>query len=108
MLQASLSWRFVFSASSFFQNCVSSAKVNIGRRKIIKAFVIALMVVMLNKLANIVLKIARQIMIIEQDLVFERLMPLLDLSLGLRMIRLTTHMVHAFTLQDVGQIIRHV
>ena len=42
-------------------------------------------------------EIARQVIVVEQDAVLERLMPALDLALGLRMIWRSTNMVHAAT-----------
>ncbi|MBP1061440.1 hypothetical protein ACVIW2_006385 [Bradyrhizobium huanghuaihaiense] len=40
--------------------------------------------------------------------VLQRLMPALDLSLGLRMVRSAAHVLHALLVEPLGQIIRHV
>ncbi len=66
-----------------------------SRNAIIEARVIAGVVVVLDKGADLPFEIARQVVVIEQDAVLEGLMPALDLALRLRVIRRTPHMLHA-------------
>ena len=59
---------------------------------------------MLDKGTNLRLQIARQIVVLQQDAVLERLMPVLDLALGLWMAGRTPNVRHAPALQLFGQI----
>ena len=63
---------------------------------------ITLVVIVLDERLDLRFEIAGQIIIFEQDAVFEGLVPTLDLALGLRMERCTANVAHVF----VGQIIR--
>ncbi len=49
------------------------------------------------------LKVAREVIIIEQDTVLESLMPSLDLALCLRVVRCAAHMAHTFVREEVRQ-----
>jgi hypothetical protein len=61
-------------------DCLSS------RREIAQALVIAGMVVMSHEGGDLTFEIAGQVIVLKQDAVLERLMPALDLALGLRVI----------------------
>ena len=47
-------------------------------------------------------EIARQVIVFEQDAVLERLMSALDLSLGHRVIRRATGMLHVLAVEPLG------
>jgi len=49
--------------------------------------VIAVVVVVIDEPINVGLKIARQVVVFQEDAVLERLMPAFDLALCLRMVR---------------------
>ena len=98
-MQASRFKRFPFDPFSLFQNCFVASKVDIGRRDVVQALMITLMVVMIHKGFDVSFKITGQEVIFEQDAVFQGLMPALDLALGLWVIGRTTRMFHAFVLQ---------
>ena len=53
------------------------------------------MIVVLAEAMDVTFEIARQVIILEQDAVLERLVPSLDLALGLGMTRRCAHVVHA-------------
>ena len=69
---------------------------------------IADMVIVFDESADLPFEIAGQVIIVEQDSVLQGLVPALDLSLGLRVIRCPTHMLDAFVLEPLGQIAGHV
>lgn len=62
------------------------------------------MVVVGDEGANLLLEIARQVTVLEQNAVLERLMPTLDLALRLRMQRGASDMFHALLLEPVSQV----
>ena len=66
------------------------------------------MVVVLDKGGNLRLEIARQLVVFEQDAVPERLMPTLDLALGLRMTWRTAQMLDVSLAKPFRQIARDV
>lgn len=61
------------------------------------------MIVVADEVSNLLLKIAGQIIVLEQDTVLEGLVPPLDLALGLRMHGRTPRVVHALVAQPVCQ-----
>ena len=70
------------------------AEVGVGGRHVVQALVIALVVVVLDERLDLGLKVARQEVVLQQDAVFQGLVPALDLSLGLGVQRGTADMAH--------------
>src|SRR3954451_10788211 len=64
------------------------------------------MVVVIYEPTDLSFEVAGQIVVFEQDAVFERLMPTLDLALGLRMAGRATHVPHIALVQPFGQLRR--
>ena len=85
--QASLSDCLLLDALALEQDGLCSTKVDIGGCEIVQALVVPMLVVMLDEGVDLRLELARKIVVLEQDAVLERLMPALDLALGLRMAR---------------------
>jgi hypothetical protein len=67
------------------QDGLAASEVDVGGCEIAKALVISLMVVVLDERFDFDFEAARQIVVFQQDAVFERLMPTLDFALGLRL-----------------------
>ena len=65
-------------------------------------------IVMLDEGGDLTFKITRQVIVIEQYAVFQRLVPAFDLALGLRMTRRATDVFDISPLQPFGQIGRDV
>lgn len=65
---------------------------------------VAAVVVMIDEARDLSFEIARQEVVLEQDAVLQRLVPALDLALGLGMARRTARVFHAFAGQPGGQI----
>ena len=57
---------------------------------------------------NLPFEIARQVVVVEQNAVLQGLVPSLDLSLGLWMIRGAAHVLHALGFEPLAQITRDV
>ena len=87
MLQAAVCDGLSFDALAFGQDHLGSAEVDVGGREVIDTLVIADVVVVLDEGADLPFEVARQIIVVEQDAVLQGLVPALDLTLGLGMIR---------------------
>src|ERR1700745_4234533 len=87
MLQATVGDCLALDPFAFEEDSVGSSEVDVGRREIAQALVIAGMVVMSHEGRDLAFEIAGQVIVLEQDAVLERLMAALDLALGLRVIR---------------------
>ncbi len=85
MLQAPLVDGFAFDPFSLQNDGLAASEVDAGRGEIAEALVVASVVVVLDEGLDLRLEIAGQEVVLEQDAVLERLMPALDLALGLGM-----------------------
>lgn len=93
-----------FDALAFEQDGLPSAKIDIGRREIVDALVIAAVIVMLDEGLDVGLEIAGQIIILKQDLVFQRLMPALDFALRLGMAGRAADVINVSFSQPLGEV----
>ena len=84
---------------------MASPEVDIGRGEIIDALVIAPVVVVGDERVDLSFEIARQIIVLEQDAIFKRLMPALDFPLCHRMIRRTTSVPHVLPIEPFSQVV---
>ena len=80
-----------------------SAEVGVGGCHIVEALVVALVIVVLDEGLDLLFEIAGQEVVLQQHAVLERLVPALDLALGLRMERCAAHMIHCLPVEIVGQ-----
>ena len=64
---------------------------------------IAPVVVVLYKRGDLSFKVAGQVVVLQQDAVLERLVPALDLTLSLWMVRSTAHMAHVLAAKPMCQ-----
>ena len=104
MLQPSLSDCLLLDLLSHLQDLRAATVIDVGGPEVVQALVIALVVVMVDEGADLALQITGQIVVFQENPVLHRLMPSLDLALGLGMVWRTTHMIHAFVLKIVSQI----
>ena len=94
MLQATVCDGGKFDASAFCEDCLRSAEVDVRRCDVFDALMIADVIVMFDEGADLAFEIAGQVVVIEQDAVFQGLVPALDLALGLRVIRRSADVLH--------------
>ena len=85
MLQATVCDCLALDPFAFEEDGLSPPEVDVSRSEIAEALVIAGMVVVRHEGRDLAFEIAGQVVVLEQDAVLERLMPALDLALGLRM-----------------------
>ena len=108
MLQASVCDGCSLDALPLGEDSVGSAEVDVGRGQVAQALMIADLVIVLDEGADLPFEIAGQVVVVEQDAILQGLVPALDLSLGLRMIRRPAHVLDAFVLEPPGQIAGNV
>src|ERR1700723_3548437 len=87
MLQATVCDCLALDPFAFEEDGLGAPEVDVGRGKIVEALVIAGMVVMRHEGRDLAFEVAGDVVVLKQDAVLERLMPALDLALGLRVIR---------------------
>src|ERR1700690_2372639 len=99
MLQATVCDCLALDLFAFEEDGLPPSEVDVSRGKIVEALVIAGMVVMRHEGGDLAFEIAGQVTVLKQDAVLERLMPALDLALGLRVIRGAADMLHLLAIQ---------
>ena len=104
MLQAPMFECLSLDPFSSFDDGGSPAEVGIGGCDVAEAIVVAAMVVMIDEGIDLVFEVTRQVIVLQQDAIFQRLVPALDLALGLRVMRGAADMGHAALLEPIRQI----
>ena len=94
-MQAPLFDGFAFDPFSLFDDGFCSAEVGICRCDVFQALVIALVIVVFDERFDLCFQIAGEVIIFQQDAVFEGLVPPLDLALRLRVERCTANMAQS-------------
>jgi hypothetical protein len=108
MLQATVCDCLALDPFAFEEDGLGAPEVDVGGGKIVEALVIAGMVVMRHEGRDLAFEVAGEVVVLKQDAVLERLMPALDLALGLRVIRGAADMVHLLAIQPLREIRRDV
>ena len=98
MVQAAVFDCQLFDLFSPFNDSGVSAEVGVGRGDVFQTFVVAVVIVMIDELADLVFKITRQIIVLQQDAVLQGLVPAFNLALSLRMVGRTARVLYAFGL----------
>lgn len=89
---------------SLQQDGLASAEVDVGGCEIVEALVVSPMIITVDEGCDLGFEIARQEVVLQQDAVLERLVPALDLALGLRVARRAAGVIDVAILQPVGQL----
>ena len=97
-----------FDAGSLGEDGFGPAEVGVSWRHIVQAFVVAVMIIVLDERLDLGLEVAGQEVVFLADAVLQGLVPTLDLALGPRMIRRSAHMFHSATVEPFGQIALYV
>ena len=108
VLQAAVCDCGTLDTSAFCEDGVRSAKVDVSGREVVDALMIADVIVVSDEGVDLLLEISRQIIVVEQNAVLQGLMPTLDLSLGLGMIRGAAYVLHVLVFEPLAQITRDV
>ena len=91
----------------FYDGC-GAAEVGVGRRHIVQALMITLVVVMLDERLDLLLEIARQEVVFQEHAILQRLVPAFDLALGLRMERRAANMAHGVRFDVISKFVGDV
>ena len=102
--QASVLDGLSFDPFSFQQNGLAAPEVDVGRGEVGDGLVVSQVVVVGDEGGDLGFEIAGQIVVLQQDPVLERLMPALDLALGLRMEGGASAMADALILEPFCQV----
>ena len=108
MLQATIGDGLAFDPFAFEKDGLGPPEVDVSRSEIAEALVIAGTVVVLDEGRDLAFEIAGQEVMLEQDSVLERLMPALDLALGLRMVGRSADMLDVPLVQPIGKVARDI
>src|ERR1700735_2954171 len=87
MLQAAAGDGLAFDPFAFEEDALGPSKIDVGGREIVEALVISGVIISLDESGDLPFEISRQIVMLQQDAVLERLMPALDLALRLGWVR---------------------
>ena len=108
MLRTTIGDGLAFDPFAFEEDGLGPSEVDVSRSEIVEALVIASMVVVLDEGGDLTLEIAGQIVMIKQDAALERMMPALDLTLGLWVIGGAADVLHFLVIQPLREIRRDV
>ena len=89
---------------ALLQDFVAATEVDVSGREIVQALVVAAMIVVIDEGVDFMGEVTGQEIVFQEDAVFERLVPALDLALGLWMVRRSTRVGEAFFRQPVGKL----
>lgn len=108
MVQAAVLDGFLFYASPFGQDGFAATEVDVGWGQVADAFVVTVVVVVVDEGGDGGLKFPFEEVVFEQDAVLQGLVPSLDFALGLGMHWRAANMFHALVLEVFGQIARNI
>ena len=108
MVQAAVLDGLLFDASPFGQDGFAATEVDVGWGQVADAFVVTVVVVVVDEGGDGGLKFPFEEVVFEQDAVFQGLVPALDLALGLGMTRGAADMAHLPGLDVFRQLTRDV
>ena len=103
MVQAAVFECNFLDVFSPFNDCGVTPEVGVSWCDVADALVVSMIVVMIHEVADLQFKIARQVIVFEENLVLEGLMPPLDFTLCLRVVRCPSNMTHAVILEPVSE-----
>ena len=104
MLQAPMFDGLSFDPFSFQQDGLSPTEVSVGGCDVVQALVVSPVIVILDEGLDLGLKVALQIVVLQQDAVLQGLMPAFDLALGLRMVGGAANVRHITIIEPFGQV----
>ena len=104
VVQAALSDGFSFDPFTFEQDCLAAPEVDVGRSEIVEALVVSPMIVMLDESRDLGFEVLLEEVVFQQDAVLQRLVPALDLALGLGVAGSPVNLVDLVFVQPFAEI----
>ena len=108
LLQLAFSDCLFLDLLSNLQDFRAASVIDICGCQVGETLVVTVVVVVIDKGTDLLYQVTRQLVVFQQDAVLHCLMPPLDFALGLRMVRRTPNVIHAFAIEIFGQVDRHV
>ena len=96
MLQASILYCLFFDHFPFSENVFGTPEVDVRGSDVVQALMIAVIVVVIDKDTDLLLQIARQVVVFEENAVLHGLVPAFDFTLRLRMEWSAANVFHLF------------
>src|SRR5215470_11821043 len=93
-----------FDPLSFGQDNRAAPAIDVGGGEIVDAFVVSVVVVVVDEGGNLSFEIAGQEVIFQQDAVFEGLVPAFDFALGHRMIGRAAQVLDVAVIEPFGEV----
>ncbi len=87
---------------------MAPSEVDVCWGKVVDALVVSLVIVMIDEGLDLRFQVCREEVVLQQDSVFQGLMPPFDFALGLRMVRRSPDVPHISVAQPFGQFARDV
>ena len=108
VVQASVLDGLSFDPFSFQQDGLAASEVDVGRRKVADALVVAKVIVVGDEGFDLGFEITGHVVVFEQDAVLQRLVPALYLALGHGVIGRAANVVHLLAVEPFGEVSRDV
>lgn len=108
MLQATILNCLFLDLFPFSENVFVTSEVDVCRRDVVQALVIAVIVVMIDERFDLLLQIDWQVVVFQKNAVLHGLMPAFDFALGLRVEWSATDVFHLLLFHPFSQITRDV
>lgn len=108
MLQAAMFDGLFLDCGALGMDLPIAAVVGVGGRHIAKAFVVALVIIVLDERLDLGFEIAGQVVVLQQDAVLQGLVPAFNLALRLGMEGCAANMAHGLRLDIGGQFARDI
>ena len=108
MLQAAILDCLFLDLFPFSENVFVTSEVDVCRSDVVQALVIAVVVVVIDEDTDLLLQIAWQVVVFQENAVLHGLVPAFDLALRLRMERSATNVLHLLLLHPFSQFTRDV
>ena len=108
MLQAAILDCLFLDLFPFSENVFVTSEVDVCRSDVVQALVITVVVVVIDEGTDLLLQIAWQVVVFQENSVLHGLVPAFDLTLRLRMERSTTNVLHLLLLHSFSQFTRDV
>ena len=108
MLQAAILDGLFLDLFPFSENVFVTPEVDVRGRDVVQALVIAVIVVVIDKEADLLLQIAWQVIVFQKNAVLHGLVPAFDLALRLRMEWSAANVLHLLLFHPFSQFTRDV
>ena len=93
-----------FDPFPLHEDCLAASEVDVGRRQVTDALVVAQVIVVGDEGIDLGLEVAGQVIVFEQNAVLQRLVPALDLALGHGVIGGAADVIHVLAVEPSGEI----